>query len=280
MAKTIVTHMAPDLDAISSAWLIKKYLVGWHEAEMEFVPAGTTLNGAPPDEDPDIIHVDTGLGMFDHHQLKDDNLCAAKRVFNHLKEKKLIKEKDLRGVSKLIEYVTLIDNFKEVYFVNPTDDIYDFMLHQTIEGLKSIGKNNHQVCEIVFDLLEASLRMLSNKIKAEEEIKKGLIFESKWGKSLAMETGNEEAMKIALKQDFRIVIRKDPAKGNIRIKSFPDEKIDLAPVYEKVKELDPAATWFLHVSGHMLLNGSSKNPTSTPSKLPLSRVIEIIKEIR
>jgi len=38
--KIIVTHISPDWDAISSVWLLKKYLAGWQEAEVRFVPAG------------------------------------------------------------------------------------------------------------------------------------------------------------------------------------------------------------------------------------------------
>ena len=42
--KIIVTHAAPDLDAVTSVWLIKRFLQGWNEAEVRFVPAGQRLN--------------------------------------------------------------------------------------------------------------------------------------------------------------------------------------------------------------------------------------------
>ena len=32
--------MSPDLDAIGSVWVIKKFLPGWKDADVEFVPAG------------------------------------------------------------------------------------------------------------------------------------------------------------------------------------------------------------------------------------------------
>ncbi len=83
--KLIVTHMSPDLDAISSSWLIKRYLPEWESADHDFVPAGQTLNGMQPDSDPNVIHVDTGLGRFDHHQLSEKS-SATKRVFDYLTE--------------------------------------------------------------------------------------------------------------------------------------------------------------------------------------------------
>jgi hypothetical protein len=47
--KTIVTHMSVDLDAVTSAWLVRKYFPGWQEAQFAFVPIEQTLNNLPPD---------------------------------------------------------------------------------------------------------------------------------------------------------------------------------------------------------------------------------------
>src|SRR3989344_449769 len=44
--KIIVTHSSPDLDAITSAWLIKRFLPGWEDANIQFVPAGERVGGA------------------------------------------------------------------------------------------------------------------------------------------------------------------------------------------------------------------------------------------
>jgi histidine triad (HIT) family protein len=46
-----------------------------------------------------------------------------------------------------------------------------------------------------------------------------------------------------------------------------------------LSKMDPQATWFLHVSGKMLLNGTSKNPTMKPTNLSLSDIIEVLKGI-
>jgi len=83
--KTIVVHIGPDLDAITSVWLVKKYFPGWEEAALAFVPAGTTLNKLPPDDNPEVVHVDTGFGKFDHHQT-DADICAAMLVYAEIKK--------------------------------------------------------------------------------------------------------------------------------------------------------------------------------------------------
>lgn len=279
MGKTIVTHVSCDLDGITSIWLIKKYLPGWRDTNLAFVLAGTTLNNEPPDQSPDIIHVDTGLGRFDHHQIKDRHMSAAKRVFEYLEKEKYIGKKDSEAVRRIVEFVAIIDNFGEVYFPNPTSDIYDLTLHQIIEGLRATHREDAERCRLGLEILDGVLLVFKNKIKAEEEIKKGFDFKSKYGKSLALETENEESIKLAMKMGYQMVIRKDPKRGFVRIKTLPKDEYDLTPLYKMVKKVDPEANWFLHVSKNMLLNGSAKNPNVKPSKLSLRQVIDLIKKI-
>lgn len=277
--KTIVTHIAPDIDAVTSVWLVKKYMPDWQDALIKFVPAGKTLDGKNPDENPDILHVDTGLGKFDHHQFSE-KLSASKLVFDFLKENHHVINYDLPGLERLIAFITVIDNFGEAYFPDATADVYDLTLYQFSEGLRPVLKTDEAMVEFISTCLEGVLQVFKNKVRAEGEIQKGAVFQTTWGKALVMETKNEEAMKLAMKMGYTLVARRDPTRGNIRIKTLPEEgKYDLTKMYQKIKSMDPEATWFLHSSKHMLLNGSSKNPTSIPSHLTLAQLIEIIKAI-
>lgn len=277
--KTIVTHLSPDLDAIASVWLIKKYLTGWSEAQIKLVPAGTTLDDQLPDSDKNIIHVDTGLGKFDHHQT-NDYISATKLVFKYLSGRDLIEEKDIKAIEKIVEYVNSTDHFAEVFYYEPDSDRYDFMIRQLVDGLKVINREETKLIEIIFQLLEAVLIVFKNKLSAEEEIKNGFVFKSYLGKSLALETKNEEAVKLALKKGFALVIRRHPEVGFTRIKTLPDKKLSLKPVYEKILLKDKKGSWYLHISEHMLLNGSSGNPKLIPTPLSLNKIIEIVKSIR
>lgn len=276
--KIIVTHYSPDLDAITSVWLIKKYLPGWHNAEVRFVNAGKTLNNELVDSKENIIHVDTGLGRFDHHQ-SNENTCAAMLVFNFLKKKNLIKKTEIESLEKLIDFVNLIDHFGEVNFYQPDSDIYDFSLHQIIEGSKLFFNNDNQTVDHHLRNLDSILITLKNKVQAEKEIKKGLIFDCFAGKAIAFLSNNEEAVKLALKKGFSLAIRKNKNKGYIRIKSLPIPTIDLTPIYHQLKKIDSQAYWYLHPSKNILINGSSKNPNSFPSSLTLNEIIELIKKL-
>lgn len=282
--KTIVTHLAPDVDAVSSVWLLKRFLKGWAEADVKFVPAGQTLDRQAPDEDPEIHHVDTGMGLLDHHQT-DEDTCAAKRVLEYLSENTELVTSSKKNfpdaaLVRMVDVINDIDHFREAYYPNPSADFYNFGLVSTLDGLNLLyGREPHKILEFAFTALDGIYKQFQNKAWAEEEIQhKGVFFETKSGKGVALETINDESLRTAQLQGYTVAIRKDPKKKFVRIKALPESSVDLAKTYEKLKKIDPTATWFLHASHKMVLNGSMKNPESKPSKLELNEVIEVIKE--
>jgi hypothetical protein len=276
--KTLVTHRSPDLDAITSMWLIVRNLHGWEDPKLEFVAAGKTLNDMSPDEDKDIIHVDTGLGMFDHHHLSE-RTSAARIVLEHVKIHGAIRKTNLEPMERIADVVTIYDNFGEAHFPDATNDIYSFALNDIINGLKVINQDDGKTVRETFHLLDAVMIILKNKISAEEEMKKGITLETKYGKSLILETKNDETMKQALKMGYSFVARKDPARGFIRVKTTPSPEYDLTPLYEKVITADKTGSWFLHSSKNMLLNGTQKNTDMKSSPLTLAQFIEILKQV-
>jgi len=276
--KIIVSHISPDIDSIASVWLIKKFYPGWSRAELKFVPAGSTYENKPVDENPEIIHVDTGMGKFDHHQTNDETICATVLVFEFLKKNHFLKKNQIEPLSRMVNQINVFDHFGEVYFPEANSDYFDFLLSNIIDsGLKSTLKNDEEIVNAVFPFLESIFNIFTKKVSAEKEIKKGYVFQSHWGKTLVISSRNEEVMKLALKSGFQMVCRKDPDKKNVRIKTLPNKKLTLRPLYQKIIKIDKKATWFLHASGNMLLNGSSKNPVFIPSSLSLPKLIEIIK---
>ncbi len=272
--KTVVTHIGPDLDAISAIWLVKTYFPGWEEAIIAFVPAGKTLNNTPPDDDPDIIHVDTGFGKFDHHQ-SDADTCAAQLVYQAVKQTK----SEDAALTRMLAVVNEVDHFREVFFPNPTEDFWDFSLVAQIDGWRLIySEDPLKVVALGMDALDGIYKTFQNKVWAEKELKEnGVEFDTPWGKGIGVETPNDEVVHLAQKMGYSIAVRKDPKKGYLRIKSLPREDIDLEPLYNTFKSQEPEATWFLHASHHMILNGSSKNPDIRPTKKTLRQIIEAVQ---
>src|SRR3990167_1898935 len=98
-----------------------------------------------------------------------------------------------------------------------------------------------------------------------------------WGKGLAAETINDEVVRIGQRMAYTLVVRKDPKKDYVRIKALPASRVDLTSCYNILKKKDPQATWFLHASKKMLLNGSIKNPESKPTRLTMREIVDVLK---
>lgn len=275
--KTIVTHIGPDLDAIASIWLVKTFLPGWEEASMAFVPAGTSLEGKPPDDNPEILHVDTGFGRFDHHQT-DADICASSLVYDEIKRQKGSDP----ALERMIVLINDVDHFREVFYPNPTADFWDFGIVAQIDGWRLMHSDNPiRIVEFGMAALDGIYKVFQNKIWAEKELKeKGVEFSTKWGDAIGVETTNDEVVHLGQKMGYVLVVRKDPKKGYLRIKTIPKAEIDLTEVYNTLAGAEPEATWFLHASRHMLLNGSTKNPTMKPTKKSLAEIIEVIKRVK
>ena len=300
--KIIVTHTSPDWDAITSVWLFKKFLSGWQDADVRFVPAGQRLHGAPTEtkhkgENPieqigedEIVHVDTGLLPLDHHQIQDTNVSAASLVWDYVqleltKAGQHFTPEHVEAISRIVKIVVDTDHFKEVFWPDAGADRYEFSFLGLLDGMKLVKPSNDTYyLEFGIDCLNALTAQFENRIWAEREIKeKGVPFTTRFGKGMGFETLNDTVLKLAQKMGYVIVLRKDPRKGYVRIKALPstvDEKgADLTQAYEEFKKIDPNATWFLHISKKMLLNGSTKNPTMKPTKLSLAELIKVVEKI-
>lgn len=303
--KIIVTHTAPDWDAITSVWLLKRYFGGWEDASVQFVPAGTNLEGTKPKilETPiehvgndEIIHVDTGLGPLDHHQTHEQTVSAASRTMQYVlstmpEDGHAMHEEKLEALKRLVALVVATDHFKEVFWADAAADYHEFSLLGLLEGLKMFKPDQDTYyVDFGMECLDAMLHTFENRIWAEKEIAKGKKFQTQWGEGIAFETLNDTVLKLAQKMGYPLVVRKDPRKGYVRIKARPkkenstatqreDGNIDLTPVYEALKKKDPMATWFLHVSKKMLLNGTPKNPKMVPTSLSLDAIIEVLENI-
>lgn len=297
--RTIVAHQGADLDALMSAWILKRFKVGWENASLEFVPAGSRLEGEYSEKEGvveemsdgrEIIHVDTGLGPLDHHHTDDMNLCAAKLTFDWVlqdSESSLQKHETKReALSRMVAFAVDIDHFQELFYSNPSADVYEMTVVGIIDGYKMTHEfDDWQLAEYIFESFDALLHTFENKIFAEREIREsGYEFESKWGSGFAIESVNDAVMKEAIKLGYALVVRRDPNHGFLRIKTLPakrgevGDEIDLTPMYERLVKEDPDATWFLHASKRMLLNGSSKNPKSRASNKSLEEVVEMLKQ--
>jgi hypothetical protein len=161
MSKIIVTHNGPDPDAFTAVWLIQRFFSGWDEASYEFVPAGQTFRGAPPDSDPDIIHVDTGLGKYDHHQNRELS-SATKKVFEEIKVNNNLETIKLEALERLVEVVNEIDNGRDVTWPEAALDRSEFMLHAFITYFDNSEDSDTEKIKFGKKILEMIYQALKN----------------------------------------------------------------------------------------------------------------------
>jgi hypothetical protein len=288
MPKLIVTHQNPDLDAIASTWLLHRFGGGeYAAAPVAFVAAGSRIEPAQAAQfgvgEKDIVHVDTGMGEYDHHQperAKQPNVCATTLVLDWLGTWQHDK-RDNSPLRILVEYVNQIDHFEECYWPEAENFRYEFMLPNLIVGYRlQSEKDDSGLLRFGELLLDSAYAKIRQEVRALEIIQeKGQSFSFGQWRGLAIASSSNSVEKRAQKMGYELVVRKDEAQGSVRIKATPHSGIDLTKVYEHILEVDRVGTWFLHGSERMLLNGSSKNSTQIPTPLSLTQVVKIIQEV-
>lgn len=286
--KLIVTHHAPDLDAIASVWLLKRFdSQKYANAKVAFVNPGDTISLEEAEKEfncqlHEVTHVDTGLGEFDHHQMEraSREICAATLVFDYLKQVRPEIANDL-ALTEMIKIIVDVDHFGEVYWPEAKENRFVFTLHELIHGHESIEPHDDD-SQLHFGMkaLDCAYAEMTNRLKAEEIISnKGIEFSIKEGKCLGLETQNDESIKLAQVKGYILAVRKDSEFGHLRIKVRPDAQLNLEKLYRAIVEIDPKATWFYHASGKMLLNGSIKHRSQIASSLSLKSVIRLIEKL-
>ncbi len=285
--KLLVTHYAPDLDAIASLWVLKRFDERTYaDAKFAFVNPGETIDlrtaadmGFSPE---DITHTDTGLGTFDHHQSERGmkRICATSLVCDYIYQIHPEYKQD-KALAFMREYVTAIDHFEESAWPNADDLKFQFLLQNIIDGVRLVGLHDDEaLVHFGFTCLDGAYAALKEQIGAQAALEeKGKMFTTKWGKALAIESANDEVIKLGQKQGFVLVVRKDPGRGNVRIKAVPDKGIDLTNIAQEIKRKDVTGMWYFHPAKTMLLNGSSKSKEHKPSPLSLDDVVAIIKRV-
>ncbi len=269
--KVLVTHINPHLDDIASIWLFKKFHPEFKDAGLEFVSAARDL--AAKEENKDKVFVGTGGGEFDEHKEGLDT-CAATLVYEYLKEKNYIPEDEItrKALDKLTEWNRSIDTGKA-----PDSQFDEFSIQAFIRTRDNLPTTSRKSVELGIEILERILTVLKRREQSIKDWEKKIEFQSQFGKTFAVisETVDREFCR---EQNGDLFLMYHPKNKGVQFFT-PSFEIDLKPIYDKVKTLDPEATWFLHQSHHMVICGSSSAPDSKPSKLSFEQLIEVAKSI-
>ena len=292
--KLIVTHHAPDLDAIAAVWLLKNFdTIRYGTAKVAFVDPGERISLEDCEKNfncqlHEVTHVDTGLGKFDHHQPEkaQRDVCASSLVYDYICQRYPDQQQD-QALAAIVQHVTMVDHFGEIYWPEAKEDRFIFTLHSLIHGHEFVNlHDDYSQLNFGLQALNYAYAAMVQRYKAKSIIQeKGQEFGIAAGPCLALETRNDDTIKLAQQEGYMLAVRKDPTQGVIRIKVRPDARnpdgsdFDLKALAERIIPLDPQARWFYHASGKMLLNGSVKDRKQKASKFSLQEIVALIKEV-
>jgi hypothetical protein len=237
-------------------------------APLAFCPAGQTLNGMPPDADPEILHVDTGLGRLDHHQpdVASRTICAAKlcaQAFNP----------GDAALRRMTEYVTLVDNAIEP----PGDRVAPFGVTQLISGLNAAHPDDSEaVVRTLFPLFEAWHRAADEVVRAEQALARAEWFDTSWGPGAAVDDEDAPAQALAYAAGAVVYVYRS-VSGRRGYSAAAESSVDLSNVADAVLAADGVGSWYLHPSKKLLLNGSKKVREWTVSPLTLDQLVGFVR---
>ncbi len=263
---TIVGHLAPDLDCLVAIWLLVRF-GGAEDAELRFVPAGTTLDDRLPDDDPAIIHVDTGGGRFDHHHTADQSLSAAELV------RRVVAPAD-NTLRRLVDQVTRLDHAEQ----RPAKNGIFFHINDLISGYNALYPNHpHHVAYAMMPNLDAWYEQELRQIRLEQAFAERLEFQTRWGPGIAMQSADGGSSRLAYGSGAVLYVYRD-GHGYMGIAARSRSPVNLEPVYSDLQRIDAEADWFLHPNRRLLLCGTPKAPPRHSSALSLEELVDVITD--
>lgn len=259
----IVGHLAPDLDCLVAIWILLRF-GGATQSHLQFVPAGSTLHGAPPDADPLVVHVDTGGGRFDHHRRGARGLCAAELVRREVVP-------DDVALQRIVRQVCQIDN------ATATEPHGFFNINALIQGYNLLFPNRpHHVAQAMFPNLDAWYEHEARQVRLERAFAQRLEFQTPWGLGIAMESADGGSSRLAYQYGAVLYAYRDD-HGWMGIAAKAQSDVDLSLVYQDLRRVDQGADWYLHPNRRLLLCGTPKAPPQTPSQLSLPELVRVIR---
>ena len=255
--KTLVTHKFPDDDAWLCIWMAKKFVPKMANASLVLVNSGETLPGS--ENDPTIVHFDTGRGRNDQHGKGFKRSCSAILVANELG---IIEDP---GLKPLLEIARAVDSIEQLPPAH---------LHFQIVGYPRLLRNGNEpdwqkVQERIFENFEIiynqTNRKVINQLKLKDFAERTVL---KNGLRVTSILWHPELRDAAFENGAAIVIWTIKKGKNIFYTGIQVNRnspihlknvftaLNLAESNARKTKIQEGDVWYLHDSGKLILNGS------------------------
>ncbi len=290
----IVTHTAPDLDAIGYVWMLKRFWPGFAEAGIKLMPSNrvdrAVLDAADSVGDVGGVY-DPGEWRFDHHHLpgaESTSTCAAKMVWQHL-----------LGLGVEGGYLKPLI---EVIYQGDLARTEPVGIHALLWGTET-RKNpvtgqrltDLEMMAVGFDLLDRAAAWLKRKAEVAAELAPLVVWKSEDGLVWAIRGGSASTNFAAYEQGCRLAVYEgepiELAEGvtySMGASRAPEwQSPHLGDLVEKVlraidcpdavaSELD---LWYRHQDGFFVGRGGKKAPHFEPPGVDLAEVARVLDEV-
>lgn len=292
----IATHKRPDLDAIATIWLLKKFgeeqFPGIAKATIMFVENGNIPEGE------NVIAVDVGGGMFDHHpQSEHPDDCAITLMAKHLEVHddpaletilRFVANNDLKGSAHPFDLAYIIKLMNSFYSNKPERVINwatkaleakyqeqfsffseakeEFEQKAEIDEIKMNNGRGERVLKIV--IIVSDNENIAKYARSHFGCKAAVVIQKQTTGNVQIYVNKQYGLRL---HDVAQMIRLEEQK----IKGLV-ETTDWKELSSEGNKVKGVKEWYYHKGLEALLNGSltAKVP---PTSLPLERIRELVK---
>jgi len=276
----ISTHLRPDLDAIASVWLLKRFVPAFHNATVEFANTATadanTLARAAAVVDTGGIY-DAARWRFDHHQLpgaQSTMTCAARLVWDELR-------RHGADVADLAPLIALVHDGDSHHPHAATSDTVG--LHALLRAYEQRDPSDHGVLafgKVLLDLLAEQLKRTATAVRT---LGRAIRYTAADKAFLAVE-GGRELTEAALANGAGVVLffEQMPQQHSIAVGLLrrAGSAVDVgALVGAALQRAETSATvaeelrrWYRHPAGFFSGRGTAKAPDGRALAAPLGEI--------
>ncbi len=307
----ILTHTRPDLDAIATSWLLMNFgeeqFPGISNAEFLFDDSGE-MQGLKGDGllRIEIVAVDVGGGMFDHHPRMNEPVPEEKQGHCSLTlVAKYLGIDDDPALEEILKYVLRVDL---------KGGSQPFDLDSMVKDMNRAHPDKpEKVIELTMVLLSAKYlsqvefwTKTKTEFETNSQIEEITSYSDRKFKIAFIESPNEQINRFAFSQSggrISVLAQLKPT-GHVQIYTGKMEGSAITRTFERIvalirqreqiaknlaPEMNPevlrmegkiqgAEEWWYQKTGQMLLNGSLKFPNVTPTKIPFEEIKDIIRK--
>ena len=268
--KRVYTHVSVDIDAVSSLWLLSRFLVPREEIEIVFVPANWNGDGFEAGD----MAVDIEAGGRGIKGERDKN------GFIHSSFASLLKRiKDQRARKILKNLASMIDQHDAFGQVKRGKSISSFIgLTIVLNSLKSYHKNNDKVVvSRMFEILDGLYQVSLSKNHFRENITNHLEVVGKT--ALLISDGQKNfPIRSLFNRGFEAVIYIDGYNMGLLVPA--GQSVNQTELVEFIKKSGELDEWYFHPAGYMLARGTRKSPVITSSWVDPYELARKWEEIR